>query len=117
MSIVESIMNDSRFELITEDEDTTDVVKPLDGISFCFTGSMVTQSRSEAKQKVENLGGSVKSSVSKKLSYLVTNDTTSGTSKNVKAQSLGVQIIDETQFNNILSDVSVSTDDKGVFDL
>lgn len=70
----------------------------LAGKSFCFTGELFSMKRSEAEQKVKDLGGQAKSSVVKDLSYLVTNDTTSGSSKNKKAQSLGIPIIDEKQF-------------------
>jgi DNA ligase (NAD+) len=44
------------------------------------------------------LGGIPKSSVTKGLSYLVTNDPSSGSDKNKKAASYGVGIIDEEEF-------------------
>ena len=47
---------------------------------------------------VKKLGGTCKSSVTKDLSYLVTNDTSSGSSKNVKAAKLGIPIINEEEF-------------------
>ena len=56
----------------------------LAGKSFCFTGELVTMKRADAEQLVKKNGGTIKSSVTKDLSYLVTNDTTSGSSKNVK---------------------------------
>lgn len=68
------------------------------GKSFCFTGELVTMKRADAEQLVKKNGGSCKSSVTKDLTYLVTNDTSSGSSKNVKAQSLGIPIIDEKEF-------------------
>ena len=67
----------------------------LFGKSFCFTGELVTMKRSDAEQLVKKNGGTIKSSVTKDLTYLVTNDTTSGSSKNVKAAQLGIAIIDE----------------------
>ena len=70
----------------------------LAGKSFCFTGELVTMTRADAEQLVKKNGGSIKSSVTKDLSYLVTNDTSSGSSKNVKAAKLGVPVIDEKQF-------------------
>ena len=54
--------------------------------------------RQDAQELVKKNGGSVKTSVTKDLTYLVTNDTSSGSSKNVKAQKLGISIIDEKQF-------------------
>ena len=70
----------------------------LAGKSFCFTGELRTMKRADAEALVKKAGGSCKSSVTKDLSYLVTNDTTSGSSKNVKAAKYGVQIIDEDAF-------------------
>ncbi len=68
------------------------------GKSFCFTGELLTMKRADAEQLVKKNGGTIKSSVTKDLTYLVTNDTESGSSKNVKAQKLGIPIIDEKQF-------------------
>ena len=68
------------------------------GMSFCFTGELRTMKRQDAENLVKSLGGSAKSSVVKDLTYLVTNDTTSGSSKNKKAQELGIPIIDEEKF-------------------
>ena len=70
----------------------------LAGLSFCFTGELVTMKRADAEQLVKKAGGSTKSSVTKDLSYLVTNDKESGSSKNVKAAKLGIPVIDEKEF-------------------
>ncbi len=70
----------------------------LTGLSFCFTGELVTMKRLDAEALVKKEGGSVKSSVVKGLSYLVTNDKTSGSSKNKKAQVEGIPIISEQEF-------------------
>ena len=70
----------------------------LSGKSFCFTGELRTLKRADAEAMVKKLGGTCKSSVTKDLSYLVTNDTTSGSSKNVKAAKLGIPIINEEEF-------------------
>ena len=75
----------------------------LSGKSFCFTGELVTMKRSDAEQLVKKNGGTTKSSVTKDLSYLVTNDTQSGSSKNKKAQQFGIAIIDEKQFLSLLN--------------
>ena len=48
--------------------------------------------------------GIIKSSVTKDLSYLVTNDTTSGSSKNVKAAKLGIPVIDEKAFLELIGE-------------
>ena len=75
----------------------------LSGKSFCFTGELVTMKRNDAEQLVKKNGGTTKSSVTKDLSYLVTNDTQSGSSKNKKAQQFGIAIIDEKQFLSLLN--------------
>ena len=58
--------------------------------------------RSEAQELVKSKGGTVKSSVVKGLSYLVTNDTSSGSSKNKKAAQLGIPVISEKEFTALL---------------
>lgn len=75
----------------------------LSGKSFCFTGELVTMKRNDAELLVKKNGGTTKSSVTKDLSYLVTNDTQSGSSKNKKAQQFGIAIIDEKQFLSLLN--------------
>ena len=71
---------------------------PFKGLSFCFTGELKKMKRNQAEEKVKALGGSAKSSVTKDLSYLVTNEPESGSAKNKKALELGVKIIDEESF-------------------
>jgi DNA ligase (NAD+) len=66
---------------------------PLDGQTFVITGTLPTWSRDEAKAFIENHGGKVVDSVSKKTSYLVLGEAPG--SKLAKAQSLGVPILDE----------------------
>ena len=75
---------------------------PLKGISFCFTGELDTMKRSEAEACVKEKGGTVKSSVVKGLSYLVTNTPDSGSSKNKRAKDLGTAIITEQEFLKLL---------------
>ncbi|MCR5171517.1 MAG: NAD-dependent DNA ligase LigA [Treponema sp.] len=70
----------------------------LSGKSFCFTGELRTLKRSDAEAMVKKLGGTCKSSVTKDLSFLVTNDTSSGSSKNAKAAKLGIPIVNEEEF-------------------
>jgi DNA ligase (NAD+) len=77
--------------------------QPLRGRSFCFTGELVSMKRKEAEEKIKALGGSAKTSVVKDLSFLVTNDPESKSAKNVKARELGVAIIDEKQFLEIVT--------------
>jgi DNA ligase (NAD+) len=76
--------------------------QPLRGKSFCFTGELKSMKRGEAEEKIKALGAQAKSSVVKGLSYLVTNDPETGSSKNKKALLLGISIIDEDQFLSLL---------------
>jgi DNA ligase (NAD+) len=81
-----------------------DTAQPLQGRSFCFTGELSSMKRTEAAQKVKALGGTTKSTVVKDLSFLVTNDPTSGSAKNKKAQGWGIPLITEEQFLAMLTD-------------
>ncbi|MDR3284320.1 MAG: NAD-dependent DNA ligase LigA [Treponema sp.] len=69
----------------------------LAGKSFCFTGELSIK-RADAEQMVKEAGGSVKPTVAKGLSCLVTNDIASGSAKNKKAAGLGIPVIDEQAF-------------------
>jgi DNA ligase (NAD+) len=69
------------------------------GKTFVITGTLDTLSRDEATALIEQRGGRVTSAVSKKTNYLVAGKEPG--SKLDKAQSLGVQIIDETRLRNM----------------
>jgi len=77
---------------------------PMRGLSFCFTGELKSMKRSEAEERIKALGAQAKSTVVKGLSFLVTNDPASGSSKNKKARELGVRIIGEDEFLAKLSE-------------
>lgn len=68
----------------------------LQGKSFVFTGTMPTLAREDAQEMVRKNGGDVSSSVSKNTSYVVAGSDAG--SKLDKARSLGVKIIDEKEF-------------------
>lgn len=75
--------------------------KPLSGKTFVITGTLPTLSRDEAKDKVEAAGGKVAGSVSKKTDYVVAG--TEAGSKLVKAQELGIAVIDEAALMRLLA--------------
>lgn len=79
-----------------------DSVGKLVGKSFCFTGELHSMKRNDAEALVKANGGTCKSSVTKDLSYLVTNDVSSGSSKNQKAVKFGIPVINEEQFFKML---------------
>ncbi len=74
---------------------------PLSGQSFIFTGTLEKLTRSEAEEKVKNLGGTISSSVNKKTSYLVVGE--SPGSKAELASKLGVSIMTETEFLKLVA--------------
>ena len=74
----------------------------LHGQSFLFTATLEKMKRADAQEQVKSLGGSNASSVTASLSYLVVGDKGSAGSKLAKAQSLGVTILSESQFWEML---------------
>lgn len=72
----------------------------FDGLTFVLTGTLSNYTRDEAKKLIEERGGKVTSSVSKKTDYVVAGSDPG--SKLAKAQQLGVRIIDEKEFENML---------------
>jgi DNA ligase (NAD+) len=82
------------------DEVADEGPRPLEGVSVVVTGSLERWSRDEATQAIQNLGGKVSGSVSKKTGFVVVGD--SPGSKYEKAVSLGVPILDEAGFAVLL---------------
>lgn len=72
----------------------------LDGLTFVLTGTLPTMTRQEASSLVESNGGKVSSSVSKKTDYVLAGSDAG--SKLTKAQTLGIKIISEEQFREML---------------
>jgi DNA ligase (NAD+) len=73
----------------------------LAGMTFVFTGTLANRSREEAEALVASHGGKVGSSVSKKTSYVVVGADPG--SKFDKAKSLGVEILNESQFEKLIN--------------
>ena len=71
----------------------------MKGVTICVTGDVyIFPNRRAVKDIVENMGGKLTGSVSRSTSYLVTNDTTSGSRKNKAAQEYGIPILTEQEF-------------------
>jgi DNA ligase (NAD+) len=74
----------------------------LSGKSFCFTGKAeAIGTRSKCEELVIANGGTI-SKVNKTLSFLVTDDTESGSSKNKKAKELGIPVITSFEFKAMI---------------
>lgn len=74
----------------------------LKDITFCITGKVnIWKNRDELSQTIVLLGGKVVGSVSKNVNYLINNDITSNSSKNLKAKDLGIKIISEQDFQKM----------------
>ncbi len=76
------------------------VSSPISGKTFVLTGTLPGLTRDEAKDMIEALGGKVAGSVSKKTDYVVAG--AEAGSKLDKAQTLGITILDEIQFRELL---------------
>jgi DNA ligase (NAD+) len=72
------------------------------GLTFVLTGELEQFSRKEASDRIQSLGGKVSGSVSKKTSYVVAGEAAG--SKLRKAQELGIPVIDEATFAQMLDD-------------
>ena len=70
----------------------------LDGLTFCVTGKVhIYKNRDELKADIESNGGKVVGSMSSKVNYLVNNDITSTSSKNIAAKQMNIPIITEEE--------------------
>lgn len=79
-----TVINDNRFE----------------GMTFVLTGTLPNYKRSEAAAIIESFGGKTSSSVSKKTSYVLSGEASG--SKLDKANSLGIPVINEDEFNEMI---------------
>jgi DNA ligase (NAD+) len=72
-------------------------------MTFVITGSLENyENRDELVKVIEDNGGKTASSVSKNTTYLINNDINSNSSKNKKAKELGIKIISENEFNELI---------------
>ena len=85
-------------------EEITEDSRKFAGVNFVITGSVNHfANRAEVKEEIEKRGGKVTGSVTSKTDYLINNDVNSTSSKNRKARELGVPIISEEEFLNMLN--------------
>ncbi len=90
-------------ELTIPKESAEEGKQIFDGIQFVITGSVNHfANRNEVKEVIESKGGKVTGNVTSKTNYLINNDTASTSSKNKKARELGIPIISEEEFLEML---------------
>ena len=108
-SIIEFFSQDQTKDLIEklkgygvnmESEERESGDNRFEGLTFVLTGSLDDFTREEASDIIEKYGGKVSGSVSKKTSYVLAGEEAG--SKLTKAQNLGVSIISEDQFKNMI---------------
>ena len=108
-SIIEFFMQEQTKDLIEKlknagvnmnclEEESDD--KRFEGKTFVLTGSLQKYTRKEAEDIIERLGGKTSGSVSKKTDYVLAGEDAG--SKLTKAQSLGINIISETDFKEMI---------------
>ena len=91
-------------EELTIPEETSTKKQIFEGVNFVITGSVTHfANRGEVKELIESLGGKVTGSVTSKTNYLINNDVTSTSSKNKKANELGIPIISEETFLELVN--------------
>jgi DNA ligase (NAD+) len=87
-----------------ESDNSGNVKQVLEGKTFVITGSLkFYKNREELIATIERNGGKVSGSVSAKTSYLINNDAESTSGKNKKAHDLGIPIISEGEFVQMIS--------------
>ena len=90
-------------ELKIEIPQTTASAQVFEGMNFVITGSVHHYAnRNELKAVIEEKGGKVTGTVTSKTNYLINNDTASASSKNKKAKELGIPILSEEAFIEML---------------
>ena len=107
-SVVEFFSSDSTKELIAKLKEagvnmkSTNVVEDtrFSGMTFVLTGTLPTLKRAEASKIIESFGGKTSSSVSKKTTYVLAGEDAG--SKLDKANKLGVQVISEEEFKEMI---------------
>ena len=100
VDVFDRLLNEVELTKETSEED-----QKFAGVNFVITGSVEHfVNRAQAKEEIEKRGGKVTGSVTSKTNYLINNDTGSGTAKNKKARELGIPIISEEDFLQMMNE-------------
>ena len=98
-----NILKNAGLQFAKSEDEISNDVQFLAGMTFVFTGELTTITRNDAAKIVEKYGGRESKSVSKKTSFVVVGD--SPGSKYTKALELGVRILNEQEFNKIVEEM------------
>jgi DNA ligase (NAD+) len=97
---------ESKRDSIVDISSVVSIKKPveggLNGKSFCITGEL-SKPRKLVEKMIIEAGGVVKGSVSMGMTYLVTNDSDTGSSKMQKAKKYGITVINENELMKLLA--------------
>ena len=99
---LEMIKNLQNAGVNTRENEISKKEGPLQGMTFVLTGTLNSMTRREAGEKIEALGGQITNSVSKKTDYVIAGFEPG--SKYNKAVSMGIKILDEEQFLDLIKD-------------
>ena len=100
VDVFDRLLNEVELTKETSEED-----QKFAGVNFVITGSVEHfVNRAQVKEEIEKRGGKVTGSVTSKTNYLINNDTGSGTAKNKKARELGIPIISEEDFLQMMNE-------------
>lgn len=84
-------------------------IQPLSGLTFVVTGALESGTRDEMHERIQRLGGRFATSVSKKTDYLLAGENAG--SKRTKAETLGVKILTEKEFDALVDSLTGTTDE------
>jgi DNA ligase (NAD+) len=101
----QQIIDDLLAEIVLEKQEVNQESQNLSDKTFVITGSVIHFSnRNELKDVIESRGGKVTGSVTNKTDYLINNDNLSNSSKNKKAKELGIPVITEEEFMQLIKE-------------
>jgi DNA ligase (NAD+) len=95
------VVLEKMFDFGVKVQDFAKIEGALSGKNFVITGTLSGMSREEAAAKIENLGGNFQKTISKTTDFLVTGGKV-GASKLAKAEKMGVKILAEDDFLEML---------------
>lgn len=102
ISEIKNLLTELEFDRSERDSLSDAAARKFDGKVFVITGALVHfPNRDALAAEIEKSGGKVSGSVSKNTDFLINNDANSASTKNKKAQELGVPIITEDEFLNL----------------